>query len=53
MAAGTILRRGDIEALRPAPANAIFPYDLNRVVGKKLLVDVENGEELTWEKIGE
>jgi len=53
MAAGTILRRGDIEALRPAPANAIFPYDLNRVVGKKLLVDVENGGELTWEKIGE
>ena len=52
MKAGETLRREDLEALRPAPADAIPPYELERVIGARLLVDVAAGEELTWLKVG-
>lgn len=50
--AGTVLKREDIDILRPATPGAIFPYEIEQVVGKKLLKNVVAGEELTWEKIG-
>lgn len=48
---GTILTRGLIDVLRPAPHNAIFPYDLKRVLGKRVQVSLKEGECLTWEKL--
>ncbi len=50
--AGTVLTRDKIDVLRPAPADAIKPYDLENVVGKRLLVDLKFGQELKWEHIG-
>ena len=44
--AGTRLKREDLDALRPAPADAVFPYDLDRVVGRRLKVDLPAGEYL-------
>lgn len=46
--AGTELRREHLEVLRPAPADAIFPYDLERVIGMRLRADVPAGEYLRW-----
>lgn len=46
--AGTVLSRKDIEALRPAPRDAIFPYELEKVIGLRLRQDVEFGEYLRW-----
>ena len=46
--AGTDLREDSLEALRPAPRDAVMPFDLPRVVGKKLKSDLPKGEHLTW-----
>jgi N-acetylneuraminate synthase len=42
--AGTVLKREDIEVLRPAPQDAIFPYELPNIVGMILQVDMLTGE---------
>lgn len=46
--AGTILQENMLEALRPAPKDAVMPYDLGRAVGKKLAGDLAAGEHLRW-----
>src|SRR5207253_2490222 len=33
--AGTLLQRSDIDVLRPAPRDGIFPYDLSKVIGMR------------------
>jgi sialic acid synthase SpsE len=45
---GTTIARQMLEALRPAPSDAIMPFDLPRVVGKTLTADLEAGEHLRW-----
>ena len=50
--AGTVLTREMIDVLRPAPADAIKPYDIASVLGKRLMVDLKFGQELKWEHIG-
>lgn len=46
--AGTVLRENMLEALRPAPQDAVMPFDLPRVVGRKLIRDLQQGEHLQW-----
>jgi N-acetylneuraminate synthase len=50
--AGQVLASGDLEPLRPAPEDAIFPYDLPRLVGRVLTRDLSRGEHLRWEDVG-
>jgi sialic acid synthase SpsE len=45
---GTVLRAEMLEALRPAPHDAVMPFDLSRVVGKTLANDLPAGEYLKW-----
>ena len=45
------MMRSDIDVLRPAPAGALAPYDMERVIGKRLKVVLRVGEHLTWEKL--
>ena len=45
---GAVLTDMDVEALRPAPVEAIFPYDVEKVIGRSLTRDVAHGEHLTW-----
>jgi N-acetylneuraminate synthase len=52
VSAGEVLRREDIEPLRPAPAGSIPPYELDQVVGTRALVDLPTGEMLTWRLLG-
>ena len=46
--AGTVLQREMIEVLRPAPSDAIVPYDLDRAIGKRLRDSVSAGDALIW-----
>ena len=46
--AGTILCKCEIEALRPAPSDAIAPFDLHRVIGRRTSVPIKRGEHFTW-----
>jgi N-acetylneuraminate synthase len=46
--AGTVLTRELIDVLRPAPAGAIAPYDLDRVIGMALTEDAALGAHLRW-----
>jgi sialic acid synthase SpsE len=45
---GTVLRPELLEALRPAPLDAVMPFELSRVVGKTLMHDLPVGEYLKW-----
>lgn len=45
---GTRLTAEMLEALRPAPPDAVMPFDLGRVVGMKLRKDLGAGECLKW-----
>jgi sialic acid synthase SpsE len=48
LGSGTVLRPEMLEALRPAPLNAVMPIDLPRVTGKTLIQDLPAGEYLKW-----
>ncbi len=46
--AGTALERSQIDMLRPAPVDAIFPYELDRVLGLRLRRDMAAGDYFKW-----
>ncbi len=48
LSAGTVLAAGDLEALRPAPRDAIFPYQAELAIGRKLLRDLKRGDYTKW-----
>jgi sialic acid synthase SpsE len=50
--AGTTLTAGDLEALRPAPRDAIFPYQESLAIGRKLIRDVPRGDYPKWTDLG-
>ncbi len=51
--AGEELTREMIDVLRPATPGAIQPYEIERVLGTKLLRDLPQGEALEWTMLGE
>ncbi|GGH80215.1 N-acetylneuraminate synthase [Filimonas zeae] len=44
---GTVLLAEHFEALRPCPADALRPYELETLIGKKLLKELSKGEHIT------
>lgn len=48
---GYVLTRQDIDVLRPAPREAIPPYEIQKAVGRALRVSVRAGEHLEWAKL--
>jgi sialic acid synthase SpsE len=46
--AGTVLAREHLDVLRPAPADALMPYELPRVLGLRLQRPVKAGDHLRW-----
>ena len=51
--AGTVLTRDMLEPLRPAPHGSIPPYEMPRVVGRKLSKSHASGEHLLWDALVE
>jgi sialic acid synthase SpsE len=49
--AGKMLSEGDLEALRPAPPDGIAPYDLNKVLNRRLQTSLKKGEHITSKHI--
>jgi hypothetical protein len=41
-----------VEPLRPAVSGAVLPWDLDKLIGKKALIDMPYGKEFKWENIG-
>lgn len=46
--AGHALVAGDLEALRPIPADGIPPYELDKVLGKTIGKAIKKGEHITY-----
>ncbi|WP_217602703.1 N-acetylneuraminate synthase family protein [Chitinophaga sp. GbtcB8] len=49
--AGTTLTADLFEALRPCPADALKPYELGNLIGKKLIKDLSKGTHITLKDI--
>ncbi|MGA8030502.1 MAG: N-acetylneuraminate synthase family protein [Bryobacteraceae bacterium] len=50
---GAVLTSEDIEALRPAPRGAIFPYDLDKLIGRRVLNPVYRGQYFSWDMLND
>ena len=48
LSAGTPLTRDDLEVLRPAPVDAVPAHEVQLVVGRTLIRDLQFGEEVRW-----
>ncbi len=48
---GDIITKDMIDVLRPAPEGAILPYDIDKIIGKKLNNSLEKGIDLKWSDI--
>ena len=46
--AGHVLKKEDLEVLRPCPDEAVRPYDIDKILGRSLLLDVNKGESARW-----
>lgn len=46
--AGHVISRDDIHALRPATPGGILPNEIDLVIGKKLVSNIELGQEFRW-----
>lgn len=44
LAGGHVLTRDDIDALRPAPTDGIFPFEIDEIVGRPVLCAVPEGQ---------
>ena len=49
---GDVFTREMIDVLRPAPVDAIRPYEIEDVIGLKSLIDIPQGEALHWSFLG-
>jgi len=50
--AGEVFTREMIAVLRPATPGAILPYEIERVIGTRALIDIPAGKELRWTDLG-
>ena len=48
---GTIIKENVLSYLRPCPKNALNPYEKNKILGKFLIKDIEEGDIINCEKI--
>jgi N-acetylneuraminate synthase len=48
LAAEDVLRQEDLVVLRPCPADGIAPYELPKVLGRRLKRSVPAGDNITW-----
>ena len=49
--AGATITRDMLSVLRPAPLDAIFPYEINLLIGRKLIRPVGQGEHFHWNMV--
>jgi N-acetylneuraminate synthase len=49
---GEIISRDMIDVLRPAVKGAIMPFEVDTVIGTRVMVDTPKGKELRWTDVG-
>ncbi|NIM94806.1 MAG: N-acetylneuraminate synthase [Anaerolineales bacterium] len=52
ISAGELFTRDMLDVLRPAPVDAVRPYEIEEVIGMKAIVDIPFGEALNWRMLG-
>lgn len=45
---GNFIKKEDLEVLRPCPSDGIPPFEINKIIGKKLNKNKIKGEHLRW-----
>lgn len=50
--AGEVITRDMLDVLRPVAPGAILPYELESVIGTKVLADIPAGKEICWTDLG-
>jgi sialic acid synthase SpsE len=50
--AGETIKAEMVEPLRPAAPGAIMPWELENLIGKKVLIDMPYGMDFRWENVG-
>jgi sialic acid synthase SpsE len=53
LAKGAVLKKEDLECLRPAPEKSIPPYEIENIIGKTLLIEKEAGDAFYFEDLEE
>ena len=48
---GTTLSREHLTLLRPCPKDGLAPYELDSIIGRRLVCDLKTGEHVTWKSI--
>lgn len=48
---GRMIKESDVEFLRPCPADALTPFDLEKVIGKKISRTIPKGDYLKWDDL--
>ena len=49
---GSVIKKDDIEMLRPCPADGIPPHEVEKIIGKVVLSDVPKGQHIRWGDLG-
>jgi N-acetylneuraminate synthase len=45
---GDVIREDDLEFLRPCPKDALPPYELDKILGKRVTKDIKSGDYIKW-----
>jgi sialic acid synthase SpsE len=53
IAKGEYMSRDMISVLRPATVGAIYPFEIDKVIGSQAISDITAGEELRWTLLGD
>jgi N-acetylneuraminate synthase len=51
LTAGDVIRKDDLEFLRPCPKGALPPYELEKVLNQKLVENIKAGDYIKWASI--
>lgn len=47
----SVIKKENLEALRPIPKDGIPPYEINKLINKKLKKPLKKGEHITWKHL--
>ena len=48
LGSGCVIHKEDLEFLRPCPEDALPPYEMEKILGKKLIKNIKSGECIRW-----
>jgi len=51
LGSGCVIRKEDLEFLRPCPEDALPPYELGKILNKELVEEIQLGEYIKWKSI--